>query len=119
MSRGRLLAEAKKQCLSLADEGYVQPIRRKDIRVLGKLALGLGYSGANSMYSGNYITEYEMKLSQKLAFVMAGGDLSMPTTVSEDYLLELEREAFVALCAEPKTLERMKSILTEGKILRN
>ncbi len=119
MSRGRLLAEAKKQCQLLADEGYVQPVRRNDIRVLGKLALGLGYSGANSMYSGNYITEYEMKLSQKLAFVMAGGDLSMPTTVSEDYLLELERETFVALCAEPKTLERMKSILTEGKILRN
>jgi enoyl-CoA hydratase/carnithine racemase len=119
MARGRLLAEAKKQCVLLADEGYVQPIRRNNIRVLGKLALGLGYSGANSMYAGNYITEYEMQLSQKLAFVMAGGDLSMPTVVSEDYLLDLEREVFLELCAEPKTLERMKYILAEGKILRN
>jgi 3-hydroxyacyl-CoA dehydrogenase len=70
------------------------------------------------MYAGNYISEYDMKLSEKLAFVMAGGDLSQPTLVSEDYLLGLERETFIALCAEPETLERMQTILNNGNILR-
>jgi 3-hydroxyacyl-CoA dehydrogenase len=119
VSRNRLLAEAKQHCLMLADEGYVQPIPRTDIRVLGKQALGLGYVGANTMYSGNYISEHDVKISQKLAYIFSGGDLSQPTLVSEDYLLGLEREAFVSLCAEKKTLERMQSILTGGKVLRN
>jgi 3-hydroxyacyl-CoA dehydrogenase len=119
VSQNRLLAEAKQHCLQLADEGYVQPVPRKDIRVLGKQALGLGYVGANTMYSGNYISEHDVKISQKLAYVMAGADLSQPTLVSEDYLLGLEREAFVSLCAERKTLERIQSILTGGKVLRN
>jgi 3-hydroxyacyl-CoA dehydrogenase len=119
MSRNRLLAEAKNQCLMMADEGYTQPVQRKDIRVLGKQALGLGYIGANTMYSGNYISEHDVKISQKLAYVLAGGDLSQPSTVSEDYLLNLEREAFVSLCTEKKTLERIQSILTGGKVLRN
>jgi 3-hydroxyacyl-CoA dehydrogenase len=119
VSRNRLLAEAKQHCLQMADEGYVQPTPRKDIRVLGKQALGLGYVGANTMYSGNYISEHDVKISQKLAYVLAGADLSQPTIVSEDYLLGLEREAFVSLCTERKTLERIQSILTGGKILRN
>ena len=119
MSRNRLLAEAKRHCLMLAEEGYVQPAPRTDIRVLGKQALGLAYVGANTMYSGNYISEHDAKISQKLAYVLSGGDLSQPSLVSEDYLLNLEREAFVALCAERKTLERIQSILTGGKVLRN
>jgi len=119
VSKDRLLAEAKQHCLQLADEGYVQPIPRTNIRVLGKQALGLGYVGANTMYSGNYISEHDVKISQKLAYVLAGGDLSQPTLVSEDYLLGLEREAFVSLCAEKKTLERIQSIITGGKVLRN
>jgi 3-hydroxyacyl-CoA dehydrogenase len=119
VSRNRLLAEAKQHCLQMADEGYVQPTPRKDIRVLGKQALGLGYVGANTMYSGNYISEHDVKISQKLAYVLAGADLSQPTIVSEDYLLGLEREAFVSLCTERKTLERIQSILTVCKILRN
>jgi len=119
VSRNRLLAEAKQHCLQMADEGYVQPAQRKDIRVLGKQALGLGYVGANTMYSGNYISEHDVKISQKLAYVLAGADLSQPTIVSEDYLLGLEREAFVSLCTERKTLERIQSILTGGKVLRN
>ncbi|MHB8208372.1 3-hydroxyacyl-CoA dehydrogenase NAD-binding domain-containing protein [Mucilaginibacter sp.] len=119
ISQNRLLAEAKQHCLQLANEGYVQPVPRKDIRVLGKQALGLGYVGANTMYSGNYISEHDVKISQKLAYVMAGADLSQPTLVSEDYLLGLEREAFVSLCTERKTLERIQSILTGGKVLRN
>jgi 3-hydroxyacyl-CoA dehydrogenase len=119
ISERRLLSEAKRHCLMMADEGYVQPIQRKDIRVLGKSALGLGYVGANTMYSGNYISEHDVKISQKLAYVLAGGDLSQPSIVSEEYLLGLEREAFVALCTEKKTLERIQSILTGGKVLRN
>ncbi|OKS86828.1 3-hydroxyacyl-CoA dehydrogenase/enoyl-CoA hydratase family protein [Mucilaginibacter polytrichastri] len=119
VSRNRVLSEAKKQCLAMAEEGYTQPVPRKDIRVLGKSALGLGYVGANTMFSGNYISEHDVKISQKLAYVMAGADLSQPTLVSEDYLLNLEREAFIQLCAERKTLERIQSILTGGKVLRN
>lgn len=119
VSRNRLLSEAKKQCLLMANEGYVQPVPRKDIRVLGKQALGLAYIGANTMFSGNYISEHDVKISQKLAYVLAGADLSQPTLVSEEYLLNLEREAFVSLCTERKTLERIQSILTGGKTLRN
>ena len=103
----------------MAEEGYVQPTQRKDIKVLGKQALGLGYVGANTMYSGHYISEHDVKISQKLAYVLAGGDLSQQSLVSEEYLLNLEREAFVSLCAERKTLERIQSILTGGKVLRN
>lgn len=119
VSRERLLTEAKAACLRLADAGYQQPIPRKDIRVLGQQALGIVYVGANSMKSGNYISEHDQKISEKLGFVLAGGDLSAPTEVSEDYLLDLERRAFVELCAERKTLERIQSILNGGKILRN
>ena len=119
VSRARLLAEAKAEAILLADEGYAKPIMRKNIRVLGKSALGLAYAGANAMYSGNFISEHDKKISEKLGFVMCGGDLSAPTMVSEQYLLDLEREAFVSLCGEKKTLERMQSILTGGKVLRN
>jgi 3-hydroxyacyl-CoA dehydrogenase len=77
------------------------------------------YAGANSMYSGHYISEHDKKISQKLGYVLCGGDLSEPTEVSEKYLLDLEREAFLSLCAERKTLERVQSILKTGKILRN
>lgn len=119
VSRARVLAEAKAECVELAKEGYTKPVLRKDIRVLGKQALGLAYLGANSMLSGNYISEHDAKISQKLAYVLCGGDLSAPTLVSEQYLLDLEREAFLSLCGEKKTLERLQSILTGGKILRN
>ncbi len=119
MSRNRLLGEAKRACLSLAEAGYTQPIRRTDIKVLGKSALGLVYVGANSMLAGNNISEHDVKISQKLGYVLAGGDLSEPQAVSEQYLLNLEREAFLSLCTEKKTLERIQSILTGGKVLRN
>jgi 3-hydroxyacyl-CoA dehydrogenase len=119
VSRNRVLSEAKANCLELANEGYTKPAPRKDIRVLGKQALGLAYLGANSMQVGNYISEHDTKISQKLAWVLCGGDLSAPTLVSEQYLLDLEREAFLSLCGERKTLERLQSIITGGKILRN
>ncbi len=119
MSRNRLLAEAKKHCIQLAEAGYTRPAPRKDIKVLGKQALGLAYLGAASMQAGHYISEHDVKISQKLAWVLAGGDLSQPSLVSEQYLLDLEREAFLSLCGEKKTLERLQSILTGGKVLRN
>lgn len=119
VSRNRLLAEAKAACLNLVNDGYVPPVRRKDIRVLGKQGLGLAYLGADSMLSGHYISEHDALISRKLAWVLCGGDLSQPTLVSEQYLLDLEREAFLSLCGEKKTLQRIQSILTGGKILRN
>lgn len=119
LNRSRLLVEAKKECLRLADKGYTQPAPRNDIRVLGQQVLGLVYVGANSMMSGHYMSNHDRVISEKLGYVLAGGDLSSPTIVSEQYLLDLERKAFVELCAERKTLERMQSLLSGGKILRN
>ena len=77
------------------------------------------YIGANAMQSGHYISEHDAHISRKLAYVMAGGDLSEPTMVSEQYLLDLEREAFLSLCGERKTLERIQHMLKTGKPLRN
>jgi 3-hydroxyacyl-CoA dehydrogenase len=119
LSDRRLLAEAKSACLNMALAGYTPPTRRNNIKVLGKSALGLAYLGANSMLVSNFISEHDVKISQKLGYVLAGGDLSAPTEVSEQYLLDLEREAFLSLATEKKTLERMQSILTGGKVLRN
>jgi len=119
VSRSRQLSEAKAECLRMADSGYTKPTPRKDIRVLGSEILGLVYVGANSMRSGNYISDHDQLISEKLGFVLAGGDLSQPTLVSEQYLLDLERETFLQLCTERKTLERLQSIVNGGKILRN
>lgn len=119
MNRSRLIADAKEKALELADAGYTQPVRRSDIKVLGKAGLGMVYAGANTMKSGGYISEHDQKISQKLGYVLCGGDLSAPTLVTEQYLLDLEREAFLSLCGEKKTLERIQSIITKGKPLRN
>ena len=113
------IATAKKVALSMAEMGYTQPVKRKDIKVLGKQALGMFLVGTNSMQAGNYISEHDKKIANKLAYVMAGGDLSEPTLVTEQYLLDLEREAFLSLCGERKTLERIQHMLTKGKPLRN
>ncbi|WP_457289086.1 3-hydroxyacyl-CoA dehydrogenase NAD-binding domain-containing protein [Pedobacter sp. UYP24] len=119
MNKSRLISDAKAKALELADAGYTKPVQRKDIRVLGKQGLGIVYAGANTMYSGHYISEHDKKISEKLGWVMCGGDLSSPTEVTEQYLLDLEREAFLSLCGERKTLERIQSIVTKGKPLRN
>ena len=119
MNRSRLLADAKAKALELSEAGYTQPVQRKDIKVLGNQGLGIVYVGANSMKSGNYISEHDQKISEKLGWVMCGGNLSAPTEVSEQYLLDLEREAFLSLCSEKKTLERIQHMLTTGKPLRN
>lgn len=119
VNKDRLIAEAKKHALLLAEAGYTKPIERTDIKVLGKQALGMFLVGTDQMVAGNYISEHDQKIANKLAYVMAGGDLSEPTLVSERYLLDLEREAFLSLCTERKTLERIQYMLTKGKPLRN
>lgn len=115
----RVITDAKRAVLEMSSEGYTQPIPRKDIKVLGRSGMGMFYAGAHAMMSGNFISAHDQLISQKLATVMCGGDLSAPTLVSEQYLLDLEREAFLSLCGERKTLERIQSILTSGKPLRN
>lgn len=115
----RQLSIAKQEALLMAQRGYTQPQQRTDIKVLGKQALGMFLVGTDSMEAGHYISEYDQKIANKLAYVMAGGDLSQATKVSERYLLEIEREAFLSLCAERKTLERIQHMLKTGKPLRN
>lgn len=119
MNYNRLIEDAKQKAIGLADAGYVRPKERTDIKVLGRQGLGMVYIGANTMYSGHFISEHDKKISEKLGYVLCGGDLSEPTLVSEQYLLDLEREAFLSLCAERKTLERLQAILKGGKPLRN
>jgi 3-hydroxyacyl-CoA dehydrogenase len=119
LNRKRQLAEAKEKVLALSDAGYTQPLEQTNIKVLGKTSLALFEAGITGMIYGKYISEHDAKIARKLAWVMSGGDLSSPTEVSEQYLLDLEREAFLSLTAEPKTLERIHSILFKGKPLRN
>ncbi len=115
----RVIAQAKAAALELADAGYSQPSQKTNIKVHGKGALAMFKTGVYAMKEGKYISEHDQKIADKLAYVMCGGDLSSPTEVSEQYLLDLEREAFLSLCGERKTLERIQSILTTGKPLRN
>ena len=119
VNKDRQIAEAKKHARLLAEAGYTQPVKRKDVLVLGKQALGMFLVGTDSMEASNYISEHDQKIANKLAYVMAGGDLSEPTKVSEQYLLDIEREAFLSLCTERKTLERIQHMLKTGKPLRN
>ena len=119
MNQSRRIADAKQSVIEIYDEGYTKPVQRTDIKVLGQSGLGMLYAGINGMYRGNYITDHDVKIAKKLAYVMCGGDLSEPTLVSEQYLLNLEREAFLSLCGEKKTLERIQSVLKTGKPVRN
>lgn len=119
MNKSMQITDAKKRVIELADAGYTQPKMRNDIKVQGKSALSMFLVGAHSMYKGGYISEHDKKISEKLAWIMCGGDLSSPQKVSEQYLLDLEREAFLSLCGERKTLERIQHTLKTGKPLRN
>ena len=119
LSRKLQLIRAKESALQLSNNGYTQPQQRTDITVLGQEGLGIVYVGADSMKSGNYMSEHDQLISEKLGWVMCGGDLSEETQVSEQYLLDMERMAFLELCAERKTLERLQSIIRTGKVLRN
>jgi 3-hydroxyacyl-CoA dehydrogenase len=119
MNQSRRIAEAKKSVINLSDQGYITPVQRTDIKVLGRSALGALYAGINGMWRANYATDHDALVARKLAYVMCGGDLSEPTLVSEQYLLDLERQAFLSLCGERKTLERIQSVLKSGKPIRN
>ena len=119
VNKERQIAQAKQHALLMAESGYTQPATRKDVLVLGKQALGMFLVGTDSMEASHYISEHDKKIANKLAYVMAGGDLSEPTKVTEQYLLDIEREAFLSLTTERKTLERIQHMLKTGKPLRN
>ena len=120
VSRAHQLAYAKQAALQMADKGYTQPAPRTDIQILGNEAMGLVYVGADGFTEGHYMSEHDKLIAEKLGWVMAGGEISVPLTkVSEQYLLDLERKAFLELCTKRKTLERIQSIIMKGKILRN
>lgn len=112
------ILEAKKVAKLMAERGYTQPIQQK-VEVLGKDALGMFYVGTDQMVTGNFISEHDKLIADKLANVLVGGNLSEPTVVTEQYLLNLERETFLQLCGERKTLERIQYMLQNGKPLRN
>ena len=115
----RRIGEAKTAVLELYQDGYTAPVQRTDIKVLGRSALGALYAGIHGMWRANYATDHDVLVARKLAYVMCGGDLSEPTAVSEQYLLDLERQAFLSLCGEKKTLERLQSVIKSGKPIRN
>tara|TARA_R110000851_G_scaffold77514_2_gene170512 strand:- start:120223 stop:122631 length:2409 start_codon:yes stop_codon:yes gene_type:complete len=119
VNQNRQIAAAKEVARFMADQGYTKPIQRTDVKVLGKQALGMFLVGTDQMVAGNYISEHDKKIANKLAYVMAGGDLSEASYVSEQYLLDLEREAFLSLTGERKTLERLQHMIQKGKPLRN
>ncbi len=119
LNKDRQIATAKRHALQMAQDGYKRPVKRDDIRVLGQEILGMFQVGTDSMVAGNYISDYDRHIANKLAYVMAGGELSGPSYVTEDYLLGLEREVFLSLLGERKTLERIEHMLKTGKPLRN
>ena len=119
INQSRQIADAKAKVLDMYADGYSMPVQRDDIKVLGRTALGTLYAGIEAFGISGFASEHDQKIARKLAFVMAGGDLSQPTQVSEQYLLDLEREAFLSLLGERKTLERIQHILKTGKPLRN
>jgi 3-hydroxyacyl-CoA dehydrogenase len=119
MNMGRRIATAKSAVMDLHTQGYTMPTVRKDVKVLGRSALGALLAGINGMQKAGYATAHDAVVAKKLAYVMCGGDLSEQSLVSEQYLLDLEREAFLSLCAEKKTLERIQSVLKSGRPIRN
>ncbi|MDB4297432.1 3-hydroxyacyl-CoA dehydrogenase/enoyl-CoA hydratase family protein [Flavobacteriaceae bacterium] len=112
------IATAKRHAELMVQDGYLAPIPQK-VKVLGQQVLGMFQVGADSLVAGKYASEHDRLIANKLGYVMAGGDLSEPTLVSEQYLLDLEREAFLSLLGERKTLERIQHMLQTGKPLRN
>jgi len=119
MNQDRRISAAKQSVIELYDNGYMMPQQRSDIKVLGRNGLGALLAGVHGMEQAGYATAHDALVARKLAYVMCGGDLSEPTLVSEQYLLDLEREAFLSLCGEKKTLERIQSVITAGRPIRN
>jgi 3-hydroxyacyl-CoA dehydrogenase len=119
MNADRLIADAKHDVLALAAGGYTQIAQRTDIPALGLSALATLKLGIHQLKRGGFISDYDAVIGEKLARIMTGGDLNHPTRVSEQYLLDLEREAFLSLCGQRQTQERMAHMLKTGKPLRN
>lgn len=119
INKDRQIADAKRMVIELAESGYTMPVQAQNIKVQGRTGMALFMAGVNGMRMGHYISDHDVKIAQKIAYVMCGGDLSYPQNVSEQYLLDLEREAFLSLTGERKTLERIQAILQGGKPLRN
>ena len=119
MNADRLIADAKKQVLALAAAGYVQPQQRTDILALGAPALATLKLGVHLMKRAGYISDHDALIGEKLARILTGGDLNHATRVSEQYLLDLEREAFLSLIGTRKTQDRIAHMLKTGKPLRN
>jgi len=119
LNRSQVINEAKKEAILLAEAGYVQKTRRSDVWVEGKQGLALFKAGIQGMLMGRYISEHDALIGNKLAFAICGGDLDAPQQVTEQYLLDLEREAFLSLTGEQKTMDRIGSLLSGGKPLRN
>lgn len=118
LNKDRNIAEAKQKVLELADT-YVMPTLRTDVMVLGRGGLAALYTAANELKRGKYASEHDIKIAHKIAWVLCGGDLTGAQLVSEQYLLDVEREAFLSLCGEQKTLERIQYMLQNNKPLRN
>ena len=119
MNRDRLIADAKQEVLALAATGYIEPQPRTDILALGLPALATLKLGIHQMKRGGFISDYDALIGEKLAKVLTGGDLNHETRVPEQYLLDLEREAFLSLCGHRQTQERIAHMLKTGKPLRN
>jgi 3-hydroxyacyl-CoA dehydrogenase len=119
VNKDRLLADARRMVVEMADEGYVAPLPRNDIRVMGQGGLGAVIAGTYTMQFAGFASDHDRKIAEKIGFILCGGDLSAPTYVSEQYLLDLEREGFLSLLGEKKTLERIEHMLKTGKPLRN
>ena len=119
MNIGRRITAAKKSVIEIYDQGYTMPIPRKDVKVMGRAGLGAMLAGINGMLRGGYATDHDAFVARKLAYVLCGGDLSEQSLVSEQYLLDLEREAFLSLCGEKKSLERIQAVLKTGRPIRN
>ncbi len=119
MNKDRQIKDAKEAVIELAEAGYTMPQQAKNIKVQGRSGQALFLAGLQGMLMGRYISDHDAKVAKWIANVMCGGDLTSPQEVSEQYLLDLEREAFLSLTGEKKTLERIQAILTGGKPLRN
>lgn len=119
MNGDRLIQDAKQEVLNLVSAGYIQPVERTDITVLGESAEAAMKLALHMMKQGGFISDHDQLIGTKLAHIMAGGTINHKTQVSERYLLDLEREAFVSLCGERKTQERIAAMLKTGKPLRN
>jgi 3-hydroxyacyl-CoA dehydrogenase len=119
INRDHLLHDAKRTVLDLVREGYRPPRPKKNIKVMGERGYALLQMGLFYMREGGYISQYDEHVAKKVAHIMTGGNLPDGSEVTEQHILDLEREAFVSLCGEPKTQARMEYMLKTGKPLRN